>query len=269
MQIQIDSRPQPGSQSGTKPGPRHRTPAQRERYILASILGLSLAIQLLFAPYQGFFQDVQIYMGWGAVFDAHPLTFYSLTGANYPPLTIYMFGVVELLYHGVGHVLGFSNAQLMIPLHNQFAALWFIAKLPLIATNVGASWLIYRLARPVTSARWALLAALAYAVAPSMVLDSAVWGQTDGVPIFFLLLAIVAIQSQRPFWVGALPVSQSWSSLSLRSSSPFCSGMFSSRTDGVISPQASLAGLITIVVICSPFLLPPHIQMLNYYHNTI
>ena len=184
MQMQIDSGPHPSGQSVSKPDPRHRAQAQHERYLLASILGLSLAIQLLFAPYKGFFNDLQVLLTWGQVFDAHPLMFYSLTGANYPPLTIYMFGVVELLYHGVGHVLGFSNAQLMIPCHNQFAALWFIAKLPLIATNVGASWLIYRLARPVTSARWALLAALGYAVAPSMVLDSAVSGQTDGVPFF-------------------------------------------------------------------------------------
>ena len=97
-----------------------------------------------------------------------------------------------------------------------------------------------------------------------MILDGAIWGQTDGVPIFFLLLAIVAIQAQRPVWAGALlglavmvkpqPVifipillwyvllTAGWRDLA----------------------RASLAGLITILLICSPFLLPPHIQMLAY-----
>ena len=161
-----------------------------ERYLLGYILGISLALQLLVAPYQGFYGDLQIFLVWGAIFDSHPLLFYSLIPSNYPPLTIYIFGAVDLLYYGIGHLVGFSNAQLAAPLSTPFAVLWFMAKLPIIAANLGSSWLIYRLARPATSARFALFATLAYAVAPSMILDGAIWGQTDGVPIFFLLLAL-------------------------------------------------------------------------------
>ena len=269
MRLQITSSSQPPSQSVTMPDSRHQVQTQPERRLLGCILGLSLAIQLLVAPYQGYIFNLASYLGWGTAFVVHPLTVYSLTGANYPPLTIYIFAVVELLYQVIGHLLGFSSAQLAFPLPNTFAALWLVAKLPIIAANVGSSWLIYRLARLATSARWALLAALAYAIAPSMVLDGAIWGQTDGMPIFFILLAIVAIQSRRSVWAGVLlglavmikpqpvifvPILLLYILLTL------------GRRQFV---KASLAVLITILVICSPFLLPPHIEMLDFYHNVV
>jgi dolichyl-phosphate-mannose-protein mannosyltransferase len=248
---------------------RRQVQSPFERHALGLILGLSLALQFLLAPYVGFFQDLQVYMGWGAAFDAHPLMFYTLTGSNYPPLTIYILGAVQLVYHVVGHALGYSTAQLVVPPQSQFAVLWFVEKLPIIAANMGSTLLIYRLARPATSARWALLATLAYAVAPTMLVDGALWGQTDGIPVFFLLLAIVAIQSHRPAWAGVL-----LSLAVLVKPQPVIFVpillLYLLRTGGGRECiRASLAGLMTILVMCSPFLLPPHLEMLVLYQSTL
>jgi dolichyl-phosphate-mannose-protein mannosyltransferase len=268
-QIPTTVRSEPRSPSLTSDDPRRQVQSPFERHALGLILGLSLALQLLVAPYEGFFQDVQILMGWGATFDAHPLMFYALTGSNYPPLTIYILGIMHLVYLGVGHLLGYSNAQLMVPPQSKFAVLWFVEKLPIIAANMGSTVLIYRLARPAISARWALLATLAYAVAPAMLVDGALWGQTDGVPIFFLLLAIVAIQSHRPAWGGVL-----LSLAVLVKPQPVIFVpillLYLLRTGGRREcARASLAGLITVLVMCSPFLLPPHLEMLVLYQDTL
>ena len=226
-----------------------------------------LLYNLLVAPYQGFFHDLPIYLDWGAKFDGHPLLFYSLTRSNYPPLTIYIFGVVDLLYYGIGHLLGFTNTQLAPSLSAPFAVLWFVGKLPLIAANLGSSWLIYRLARQATAARVALLATLAYAVAPSMILDGAIWGQTDGVPIFFVLLAVVAVQERRPLRVGAFLALALMIKPQPVIFIPILLWYVLLTAGWRDVARASLAGLITILLICSPFLVPPHIQMLDFYHD--
>src|SRR5262252_8111277 len=101
MQLQMTSRDQPDH-------PGQRRQLLTERRLLGAILCLSLAIQLVVAPYKGFGgdrPDLQVFLAWGSLFDAHPLKIYTLTGANYPPLTIYIFGLVELIYHAAGSLL--------------------------------------------------------------------------------------------------------------------------------------------------------------------
>jgi Gpi18-like mannosyltransferase len=206
---------------------------------------------------------------WGAIFDGHPLLFYSLARATYPPLTIYIFGAVDLLYYGIGHLLGFANAQLAPSLSGPFAVLWLVAKLPILAANLGASWLIYHLARQAASARVALVATLAYALAPSMLLDGAVWGQTDGVPILFVLLAVVAVQTRRPVRVGvflALAVMIKPQPVIFL---PLVLWYVLLTAGWRDVARASLAGLGTLLLLCAPFLLPPHIQMLAYLHDAV
>jgi hypothetical protein len=117
---------------------------------------------------------MQMYLRWATAFNIHPLTVYSSSSAAYPPLTIYVYAALEQVYRGLGHLLGFSDQRLAVNELQRFSTLWFAAKLPTIGANLGASWLIYRLARLATSARWALLATLAYALAPSLLLDGAV-----------------------------------------------------------------------------------------------
>ena len=269
MEVPISPGSQPGGESTVTTGTPRRARWLSERYLLGYILGISLVLQLLVAPYQGFYGDLQTFLAWGAIFDGHPLLFYSLVPiANYPPLTIYIFGAVDLLYYGIGHLAGFSNAQLAAALSSPFAVLWFMAKLPIIAANLGSCWLIYRLARQATSARFALLATLAYAVTPSMILDGATWGQTDGVPIFFVLLAVVAVQARRPLQVGVLLALAVLIKPQPVIFIPILLWYVLLTAGWRDVVKASLAGLVTILVFCSPFLLPPHIQMLAYLHNT-
>src|SRR5215472_8959044 len=139
MQTSMSSSSQPAGETMVSSEPSRSTRWLSERYVLAYILGLSLALQLLVAPYQGFYNDLQYYVQWGAIFDSHPLLFYSLTHSNYPPLTIYIFGVADLLYYVIGHLVGFSSTQLLVSQSTPFAVLWAVAKLPLIAANLGSS----------------------------------------------------------------------------------------------------------------------------------
>ncbi len=240
--------------------------ARRERGLLWCILGASLVIQLLLAPYRGFFGDMQMYLRWAMAFNTHPLMVYSSSSAAYPPLTIYVYAALEQVYRGLGHLLGFSDQRLAVNELQRFSTLWFLAKLPTIGANLGASWLIYRLARLATSARWALLATLAYALAPSLLLDGALWGQTDGAPVFLVLLAIVALQ-RRPLWAGALlgaavmikPQPVIFIPILL---------LYLALTGGWRDAvKASLGVIGAMLVICAPFLLPPRPEIIVFYHN--
>lgn len=240
---------------------------RRERALLWGILGVSLVIQLLLAPYRGFFNDMQIYLRWAAAFNSDPLTVYSSSQAAYPPLTIYLYAALELAYHAAGRLLGFSDARLAVDGLQRFSALWIVAKLPTISANLGSSWLLYRLTRPTTSARWALLATASYALAPSLLLDGALWGQTDGIPVVLILLAIVAIQRERPGWAGAAlgaavmikPQPIVFLPLLL---------LYLLRVAGWrAAARASLALVGVVVALCLPYLLPPRFELLTFFHN--
>lgn len=240
---------------------------RREQALLWGILGVSLVVQLLLAPYRGFFNDMQIYLRWAAAFNTNPLTIYSSSQVAYPPLTIYLYAALELAYHGMGRLLGFSDARLVVDGLQRFSALWLVAKLPTIGANLGSAWLLYRLTRPVTSARWALLATASYALAPSLLLDGALWGQTDGIPVVLILLAIVAIQRERSGWAGAAlgaavmmkPQPIIFLPLLL---------LYLLRVAGWrAAARASLALVSVVVALCLPYLLPPRFELLTLYHN--
>lgn len=241
--------------------------ARGERGLLWCILGASLVVQLLLAPYRGFFGDMQMYLRWATAFNTHPLTVYSSSRAAYPPLTIYVYAVLEQVYHGLGHLLGFSDQRLAVNELQRFSTLWLLAKLPTIGANLGASWLIYRLARMATSARWALLATLAYALAPSLLLDGAAWGQTDGVAVFLVLLAIVTIKLRRPLWAGALLGAAVMIKPQPVIFIPILLLYLTLTSGWRDAVKASLGVIGATLVICAPFMLPPRPEIIAFYHN--
>lgn len=173
------------------------------RFLL--LLALALVGRFCLAPYGGFFGDPQIYAAWGLSVRDHFSESYSLhssgfTLANYPPLTMYLMGAVVTVY---GWLAGLAGAH---PSYDPTQSPAFAAflKLPEIAAELAITTLIYRLARRARGERLALLAAGAFAFAPPVLMDGALWGQTDGIYTLPLLLAFVAAWWRRPALAGAL-----------------------------------------------------------------
>lgn len=236
------------------------------RFLL--LLALALAVRLCLAPYGGFFGDPQIYAAWGLSVRDHFGESYSLhssgfTLANYPPLTMYLMGAVVTVY---GWLAGLAGVH---PSYDPAQSPAFAAflKLPEIAAELAIAALIYALARRAKGQRWALLVAGAYAFAPPVLMDGALWGQTDGIYTLPLLLAFVAAWRRRPALAGAL-----FAITVLLKPHPAVLGallvVYLWRWAGARAVlRFSAGGAATGFAIVLPYLLQPRPQLLAFFDN--
>lgn len=171
------------------------------------LLALALLVRLPLMAFHGFFYDLQGYAVWGEVLDHHFFDFYtaccsatlpSHAPPTYPPLTVYLYGLLYAVYALLGRTITPSPP---LDLH-QSVPLTILLKLPMLVADLATIALIYAVARRVRSERLALVAAAAYAFAPAVLFDGALWGQTDGLTLLFILLALLAALRQRGAWAG-------------------------------------------------------------------
>lgn len=113
---------------------------------------------------------------------------------NYPPGMPYLFGAVVFAYNQF--VLPISHTSLdTLVRQDGFGP--FFAKIPLLIADVTAVALLYVWARRRHSERFALVVAAAYAFSPAVLYDGALWGQTDALVALPILVALVALTSER------------------------------------------------------------------------
>ena len=158
------------------------------------ILCLSLAFRvILSANITGYMVDVNCFLSWGHTFAAAgPAGFYEATSfCDYPPLYTYILGLNSL----VSGALGSGEAITRI-----------IFRLVPSICDLAGCWLIYRILLNSGRIRKseALAALMLLAFHPAMILNSAAWGQMDGV--LCLLLMCVALLAVEGKWIPALPL---------------------------------------------------------------
>lgn len=238
----------------------------REGRVFLGLLTAALLVRGVLAPYHGFDTDLQDYVDWGLVMDRHFWHFYAVASAgnqpfylipNYPPLSMYIFGLLDAAYFGLAHLAGQQPAALVTASH----ALSFVMKLPTIAADLGTIALLYLLARRLFSKRSALLVAAAYAFSPAILFDGALWGQTDSIFTFFLLLALAFATRRQGIWSGIFfglaimwkPQPALYAPLLL---------LYLWRWAGWKEAlQSAGSTLATSLVICAPYLLPPDFEL--------
>src|SRR5260221_6645426 len=67
-------------------------------------------------------------------------------------------------------------------------------KLPAIISDVGTSYLIYRIVKKLKTEKWGLIATALYLFNPAVIANSALWGQVDSLTAFFSILALWALE---------------------------------------------------------------------------
>jgi len=166
-----------------------RLPAEvalRERLLLDGLLLAVLAVKILVAPLFQYRIDVNAYAAWALkLAQEGPARFYAPGYfADYPPGYMYVLWWVGL-------------ASQLLKLGWQTAGFVILLKLPALLADLAVARLLFAKLRG-AGARTAWIAALAFALNPALVLNSAVWGQTDSVLALLVLLAFLA-QGERLF----------------------------------------------------------------------
>lgn len=235
-----------------------------------ALLALALLARLLLAPFFGEHHDLQDYVNWGVLFDQHPLGFYALASGwgvfeapNYPPLMIYLCGALTGSYFGAAHVLGIPASALV----TEAPLLVFWMKVPAILCDLGTVSVLYLLARRAFSERGALLITASYAFSPAILFDSAFWGQTDGIPVLFLLLALLSTLRSSGIRAGIFLGLALMLKLQSIIFAPLIL-LYLWRWAGwrrALHAASSMA--VVALVICSPYVLPPSPGLLALSQN--
>lgn len=157
----------------------------------------ALAVRLLVVYFQ-YSGDIRNHIAWGqSVLSAGTIGFFSrhfsgFNDANYPPITILVFTLFRFLYQVSNSLLTWLNFQIkffpsfLIPLSSTLNMQAVFLKLPAIFADLGIGILLYQM---FAKKRTALLVSALYLLNPAIIYVSAVWGQIESIPLFFLLLS--------------------------------------------------------------------------------
>lgn len=151
------------------------------------LLATALLVKLFFAAvYEGHGTDMSCFRAWsGSVFEGGFGNFYtSGQFADYPPGYMALLWVVEAMRR----LFSFETAT---------AAANCLIKLFPILCDLGTSYLIYIIAKKKFSESSSLLLSLTYALNPSIVLNSSIWGQVDGVFTLFVILTVYLCMEEK------------------------------------------------------------------------
>jgi len=148
-------------------------------YAIWVLLGAAFLLRALVAANTaGFGYDISCWKGWAQiVYQEGFAGFYTYGGfADYPPL-----------YMMVLYPIGFLQSALNLAYDSKLFML--LVKLPSILADLGAAYLLFRLAGRKFREKEALGFALVYLLAPAVFVNASIWGQVDAI----LALAMVGV----------------------------------------------------------------------------
>lgn len=149
------------------------------------IIGAALVIRLAASVmYTGFKVDINCFAAWGhRMATVGPFKFYSENYfCDYPPLYMLVLGFVSLVLPSVSAAQG--------------VGLMFL-KLPAIICDIISAVLIVKKTKKYAGENVASVLGILYAVLPTAILNSAVWGQVDSVLVLFMLLTFCLIDEDK------------------------------------------------------------------------
>ncbi|HIT68937.1 MAG TPA: glycosyltransferase family 39 protein [Candidatus Aphodomonas merdavium] len=165
------------------------------KLLFGLLLVFAFVLRLIIAALcMGYETDNGCFYWWARwMYEAGPAGFYdTATFCDYPPGYLYLLWPAGLLLNA------FGLSDTAEPLAR------IILRFVPILCDLGAVYLIWRLARKKLSETAALLLAALYALSPAVLIDSAAWGQVDAVLALGLLATVLLVQQGR--WEAALPV---------------------------------------------------------------
>lgn len=170
-------------------------------------IALLLRLALSYFQYSG---DVKNHLAWGqSALSAGTAGLYSrhfagFNDANYPPVTIYFFTATRFSYQLVNGLIHWQNfhakflPSFLVPLFETENMQAAFMKLPAILADLGIGLLIYLIFEK--QKKFSLWLSGLYLFNPATIYVSAVWGQIESLPIFFLLLSYFCLWKKKNYY---------------------------------------------------------------------
>ncbi len=184
--------------------------------MIRKILLLGFILRLFFV-FGGYHPDLGNHLDWGKRFWQYgPKSFYtasiwSVSWPNQPPGTMYLWAgiskindfILETAWQVNLKIPAFPSKTIPFLETKLHPAL---VKLPSIMAEIGIGWLIYRILLWLgLKEKRALFGAAFFLFNPAVVYNSSLWGQTDGLINFFMLLGVFLLLKKK-YLVGILSV---------------------------------------------------------------
>ncbi|MBO4395213.1 MAG: glycosyltransferase family 39 protein [Eubacterium sp.] len=145
---------------------------------IGALLLTALVIKLVLAGYfEGHPTDMNCFISWADwIYDSGPSGFYELDAfTDYPPGYMLILWIIE-------------NISRLFSIESFSIASRVMTKLVPVLADLGAGYIIWRMAKERFSEGSSFLLAGLYIFSPIVIMDSSVWGQTDSVFTFCVLL---------------------------------------------------------------------------------
>lgn len=174
-----------------------------KNFLVILVLALIFRITLSFLVWH---PDLNNHADWGIRFWQYgPAKFYapetnvwSYTWPNQPPGTIYIFAGIRKLFEGIFNFFWLINIK--IPVFPSGIVTFFesnlypaLLKLPSILADIGIAYILFKWTNK-------KLAAILWLFNPIVWYNSSVWGQTDAIVNFFVLLSFYLLFNKKLTW---------------------------------------------------------------------
>lgn len=150
--------------------------------VLTFFIALALVVRLLLSPFVS--HDMSSLVSWLIHIKKHGWQAYSTTFTTYPPLYSYLLGLVSLITPPVSSVLAIK----LISIAFDFVGAFFVYRIVSLRFPHGYA---------------SVLAAIAFLFAPTVVLNSSVWGQNDMMYVVWLVACLYFLAAGHN-WAGTL-----------------------------------------------------------------
>ena len=180
---------------------KQATGEARSRFLVFWLLIAALAVRIIISCcVVGHKNDINCFTAWGNSIATKGFSgFYNPSSGmpDYPPGYMYILGLMAKVARLLGHEVHAADGSYDLV----FVAL---IKLPSIIADLAAAYLIFRLANKKYSFAASYLLMSMVAFSPLMIYVSSGWGQIDQILTLLILLAILALNANKPILGGIL-----------------------------------------------------------------
>ena len=158
---------------------------KNEKIFLILFLTSGFILRLILAPQvEGFSTDIAAFKSWATTAAESYSKFYSSTWCDYPPVYIFILGIIGDIVNNFGIASSPGLYLIMI-------------KLPSMIADIITSYIIYKVASKEFRPAMALFLSNFYLFNPAVLINSTLWGQVDSLFTMLIVIALLLLKKEK------------------------------------------------------------------------